>query len=82
MDEFLRSAYAKRLVNLAQVHLRTKTLFVELLCALIFFLISPLHTTVSCCSYWHEENGFMRTATGHWSVDPEKRFVALLRLTS
>ena len=26
MGEFLRSAYAKRLVNLAQVHLRTKTL--------------------------------------------------------
>ena len=25
MDEFLRSAYAKRLVNLSQVHLRTKT---------------------------------------------------------
>ena len=26
MGEFLRSAYAKRLVNVAQVHLRTKTL--------------------------------------------------------
>ena len=26
MGEFLRSAYAKRLVNLSQVHLRTKTL--------------------------------------------------------
>ena len=29
MGEFLRSAYAKRLVNLSQVHLRTKTLHVH-----------------------------------------------------
>ena len=29
MGEFLRSAYAKRLVNLSQVHLRTKTLYMH-----------------------------------------------------